>query len=66
MHETRLSLVTPSRELENLIEKTKAYIRGATSPANLLTYRSDSRDFTRFCPEHKLSFLPSTPETVDL
>lgn len=66
MHETRLSLVAPSRDLETLIEKTKAYIRGAKAPATLLAYKSDFRDFTRFCREHNLSFLPSTPETVAL
>jgi integrase len=66
MHETRLSLVAPSRDLKTLIEKTKAYIRGAKAPATLLAYRSDFRDFTRFCREHNLSFLPSTPETVAL
>ena len=68
MHETRLSLVAPSRDLETLIEKTKAYIRGAKAPATLLlfTYKSDFRDFTSFCHEHDLSFLPSTPETVAL
>ncbi len=66
MHETRLSLVAPSRDLENLIEKTKAHIRGAKAPATLLAYRSDFRDFTRFCREHNLPFLPSTPETVAL
>ena len=66
MHETRLTLVAPSRDLENLIEKTKAYIRGAKASATLLAYRSDFRDVTRFCREHNLSFLPSTPETVAL
>jgi integrase len=66
MHETRISLVAPSRDLENLIEKTKAYIRGAKAPATLLAYKSDFRDFTRFCREHNLAFLPSTPETVAL
>ena len=66
MHETRLTLFAPSRDLENLIEKTKAYIRGAKAPATLLAYRSDFRDVTRFCREHNLSFLPSTPETVAL
>ena len=55
-----------SRDLENLIEKTKAYIRGAKTPATVLAYQSDFRDFTRFCREHNLSFLPSTPETVAL
>jgi hypothetical protein len=48
MHESRLSLVKPSRDLENLIEKTKAYIRGAKAPATLLAYKSDFRDFTCF------------------
>jgi hypothetical protein len=37
MHETRLSLVAPSRDLENLIEKTKAYIRGANLGYHLKT-----------------------------
>jgi site-specific recombinase XerD len=66
MHEPRLSLVARSRDLENLIEKTKAYIRGAKSPATLRAYRSDFKDFTRFCREHNFSFLPATPETVAL
>ena len=66
MHETRLTLVAPSRDLETLIEKTKAYIRGAKAPATQLAYKSDFRDFTRFCRDHNLSFLPSTPETVAL
>jgi site-specific recombinase XerD len=66
MHEPRLSLVARSRDLENLIEKTKAYIRGAKSPATLSAYRSDFEDFTRFCREHNLSFLPSTPGAVAL
>ena len=66
MHETRLSLVAPSRDLENLIEKTKAYIRGAKAHATLLAYKSDFRDFSCLCREHNLSFLPSTHETVAL
>ncbi len=60
------SLVAPSRDLQTLTEKTKAYTRGAKAPATLLAYRSDFRDFTRFCREHNLSFFPSTPETVAL
>jgi site-specific recombinase XerD len=66
MYEPRLSLVACSRDLETLIEKTKAYIRGAKSPATLEAYRSDFGDFTRFCREHNFSFLPATPETVAL
>jgi integrase len=61
-----LSLVERSRDLETLIEKTKAYIQGAKSPATLSAYRSDFEDFTRFCRAHNLSFLPATPETVAL
>ena len=60
MHEPRLSLVARSRDLETLIEKTKAYIRGAKSPATLRAYRSDFEDFTRFCRAHNLTSLPST------
>ena len=66
MHQPRLSLVARSRDLENLIEKTKAYIRGAKSPATLRAYRSDFDDFSHFCRAHNLSSLPSTPETVAL
>ena len=66
MHKTGLSLVARSRDLETLIEKTKAYIQGAKSPATLSAYRSDFDDFTRFCRAHNLSFLPATPETVAL
>ena len=66
MHEPRLTLVARSRDLETLIEKTKAYIRGAKSPATLHAYRSDFEDFTRFCREHNFSYLPATPETVAL
>ena len=64
MHQPRLSLVARSRDLENLIEKTKAYILGLKSPATLRAYGSDFEDSTRFCRAHNLTSLPSTPETV--
>ncbi len=66
MNEPTLSLAARSRDLETLIEKTKAYIRGAKSPATLRAYRSDFEDFTLFCRAHSLSILPATPETIAL
>jgi integrase len=66
MQTPTLSLAARSPGLEDLIEKTKAYIRGAKSPATLRAYRTDFEDFTRFCEEHNLPYLPATPTTVAL
>jgi hypothetical protein len=62
----RFSLVAHSRDLDQLIEKTKGYIRGAKSPATLRVHRSDFEDFTSFCREHSLPRLPTSPSTVAL
>ena len=62
MQAPSLSLVARSSDFETLIEKTKAYIQGAKSPATLSAYRSDFEDFTRFCRAHNLSFFPSSPQ----
>jgi len=66
MQTPTLSLVTRSPDLEDLIEKTRAYIHAAKSPATLRAYRTDFEDFTRFCKEHNLPHLPATPTTVAL
>lgn len=60
------SLATRFPGLEDLIEKTRAYIHAAKSPATLRAYRTDFEDFTRFCEEHHLAHLPATPTTVAL
>jgi integrase len=59
-------LATRSPGLEDLIEKTRAYIHAAKSPATLRAYRTDFEDFVRFCAEHDLPHLPATPTTVAL
>jgi hypothetical protein len=66
MQDRRFSLVARSRDLSKLIEKTKAYIRGAKAPATVRVYRSDFTDFADFCHDHNLSSLPATPTTVAL
>ena len=66
MQKLEISLVVPSRDLEDLIEKTKDYIRGAKSPATLRAYNSDFEDFTRCCRDHRLTSLPASPTTVAL
>ena len=66
MQENRFSLVPHTHALDDLIEKTKTYIRGAKSPATIRAYRTDFEDFKRFCLEHDLSFLPASPTTVAL
>jgi integrase len=66
MQTPTLSLATRSPGLEDLIEKTRAYIHAAKAPATLRAYRTDFEDFTRFCQEHNLAHLPATPATVAL
>ena len=66
MHPPTLSLATRSPDLEDLVEKTRAYIHAAKSPATLRAYRTDFEDFTRFCEGHNLPHLPATPTTVAL
>jgi site-specific recombinase XerD len=64
MQNPKPALVVPSRDLEELIEKTRNFIRGAISPATIRAYRSDFVDFVRFCREHNLASLPVSPTTV--
>jgi site-specific recombinase XerD len=66
MQTTTLSLAARSPDLEDLIEKARAYIHAAKAPATLRAYRTDFEDFTRFCQEHNLAHLPATPTTVAL
>ena len=66
MQPATLSLVPHSHDLEDLIEKTRAYIHAAKAPATLRAYRTDFEDFIRFCQEHHLAHLPATPTTVAL
>jgi len=66
MQNTKPALVVPSRDLEELIEKTRNFMRGATSPATIRAYKSDFADFVRFFREHNLASLPASPTTVAL
>jgi integrase len=66
MHKSKPALVAPSRGLEDLIAKTRNYMRGATSPATVRAYQSDFADFVHFCRDHNLASLPATPTTVAL
>jgi len=66
MQTPTLSLAARSPDLEDLIEKARSYIHAAKAPATLRAYRTDFEDFTRFCKEHDLPYLPATPTTVAL
>jgi len=66
MQNSESALVVPSQDLEELIEKTRKFMRGATSPATIRAYQSDFADFVRFCREHNLASLPASPTTVAL
>jgi site-specific recombinase XerD len=66
MQPATLSLVPHSHDLEDLVKKARSYIHAAKSPATLRAYRTDFEDFTRFCEQHNLPYLPATPTTVAL
>ena len=60
------SLTPKAASLEELIQKAKIFVAAAKAPATLKAYRNDWRDFESWCREHKLTALPSTPETIAL
>lgn len=66
MQSPKAALVVPSHNIEELIEKTRNFMRGATSPATIRAYQSDFADFVRFCRENNLASLRASPTTVAL
>ena len=60
------SLISPSRDLEQLIAQAHAFISHARAASTVRAYRSDWNDFTRWCNTHHLQFLPAAPETIAL
>jgi integrase len=60
------SLAPQVPNIEELIQKAKAFVAAAKAPATLKAYRNDWRDFEFWCCAHQLPSLPSTPETVAL
>jgi hypothetical protein len=56
----------PPARLDELIQKTKAFVASAKSPTTLKAYRNDWRDFETWCRSHSLPSLPSSPETIAL
>lgn len=66
MPEPELIIASDSAELERLIRKANAFIQSAKAPATVKAYRSDWRDFERWCHQHLRTALPATPGTVSL
>jgi len=64
MQTPTLSLAARSPDLEDLIEKARAYIHAAKAPATLRAYRTDFEDFTRFCKGHNLPHLRQLPHPL--
>jgi site-specific recombinase XerD len=64
MQTPTLSLAARSPDLEDLIEKARAYIHAAKAPATLRAYRTDFEDFTRFCKGHNLPHLRQLPQPL--
>ena len=62
---------TPSAEettelADPLAMRARAYVQAAKAPATLRAYRSDWRDFERWCLGRGAASLPAVPETVAL
>ncbi len=51
---------------ERLHAQARAFLRASKAPSTLRAYCSDWTHFTIWCEGRKVSFLPSTPETVAL
>src|SRR5579864_7009142 len=51
-------------DLAPYVERVAAYIHASRAGATLAAYRSDWRDFTRWCREHGTTALPAAPEAV--
>ena len=52
--------------VDHLVVLAKAYIQAAKAPSTLRAYRSDWRDFERWCVSRGAVSLPAVPETVAL
>ncbi len=53
-----------STDLEDLIQKADDLIRAAKAPSTRNAYQSDFRIFASCCTAHRLTSLPSAPQTV--
>jgi len=64
---TETALMVPeSAALAPATDRARQFIYAAKAPATLRAYRSDWRDFEGWCSAHRLTALPSAPQTVAL
>jgi integrase len=66
---TALSLVTKATALvliEETVEQAKEYAKAAQAENTQRAYKSDIKDFTRYCDAHGFDPLPASPQTVAL
>jgi integrase len=66
---TALSLVTEATALvliDQTVEQAKEYAKAAQAENTQRAYKSDIKDFTRYCDAHGCDPLPASPQTVAL
>lgn len=66
MNAIELSPLTPSAALQSLVKKAVKFAKASRASSTRKAYASDLTDFTLFCAEHRLPYLPTTPETIAL
>jgi integrase len=66
MNAIELSSPAPSAALQSLAAQAVKYVKASRANSTRKAYASDLADFKNFCAEHKLPYLPTTPETVAL
>ena len=66
MQDKLINISHPSTRLEDLIQQANDLIRAAKSPSTRKAYQSDFRIFESWCTAHRLTPLPSAPQTIAL
>ena len=61
-----VTLLTAVPADDPVAARARAYVQAAKAPSTQRAYRSDWRDFERWCRRRDLKTLPAEPETVGL
>ena len=64
MRQKDICVATHTNNISDLADKVKAFVLFSRSQASVKAYRRELNHLERWCSDHDLSALPSTPETV--
>lgn len=59
-------LSEPANELGPVLQKAEEYVRQSKSANTRTAYANDWKHFQNWCTTHRVTSLPTTPETVSL